>query len=71
MSRKLAGNIMLGLVIAILLWDVLLWQDVVRHNTISEIVARASARHPGLTFAVGFLCGHMFWPVRIKEKSND
>lgn len=53
------GNIFLGLVLALMLYELVAFKRC-NHETISEIFWRLSAR-PIVPFAMGVLMGHLFW----------
>jgi hypothetical protein len=53
---------------AIITWDFLLWLDTGKRNTISEIFVDMSAEHPAILVVLGFLLGHLGWPVHRKAK---
>jgi hypothetical protein len=53
---------------AIIIWDALLWLDTGKRNTISEILVNMSAEHPALLVVLGFVLGHLGWPVYRKAK---
>lgn len=59
------GNVVLWIlaieVVAIICWDTWVTVRGEPQHTITEIVYRWSSNMPGLPFAVGFLCGHLFW----------
>lgn len=59
--------ILVSLVI-ILLYDVYAVIKGGTEATISWIVAGWAYDYPSLPFAVGFVCGHLFWQMKAKQK---
>jgi hypothetical protein len=63
MNTKLITSIIMVAVIAVLIiWDVYVAANPVPGDTISEITLNFARRHPVIPFALGFVCGHLFWP---------
>lgn len=56
-----AGRAAIAIVAAIVLIDMFLVAT--GHETISGFIYRLSLSYPAIPFAVGFVCGHVFWPV--------
>lgn len=61
--------LIISLVVVAAVWLVLEWKtlsDDIEGNHITAVVRRAVKAQPGpfllLMFALGFLCGHLFWP---------
>jgi hypothetical protein len=54
-------KIFLGLVGALLLYELYALSDQRAGDTISEIIWKAAATRPILPFAMGVLMGHLFW----------
>jgi hypothetical protein len=54
-------RIFLGLVAALVLYEVAALVDEREGDTISEIMWETTARRPILPFALGVLMGHFFW----------
>jgi hypothetical protein len=44
-------------------WDIYAASNDTRGDTISEVIYNAAKRRPVIPFALGFLCGHVFFPV--------
>lgn len=53
--------VLTGLILALLLYELVALSTKTPGATISEIVWNATHRRPILPFAVGLLCGHLFW----------
>ena len=47
---------MIGYAMAIGMWDA--------DHSVSETIYRWCCDYPALAFALGFVCGHWFWPLR-------
>ena len=65
--------ILLVVVVAIV-YDVYVYSVGGTQTTISWVIAEWSYKMPALVFAVGFLCGHLFWqmdPDKFKRKKID
>lgn len=58
--------ITIGIVMLIALVDVLFLM--LGLQTISEFLYISSKSFPVVAFAVGFVMGHVFWPVQVKGK---
>lgn len=63
-TRKATVWIIIGVVVALILWDIFVAVEPEDGDTISEVVLGWARRSPAIPFAVGFLCGHLFWPQR-------
>lgn len=63
-TRKATVWIIIGTVVALILWDIFVAVEPEDGDTISEVVLGWARRSPAIPFAVGFLCGHLFWPQR-------
>lgn len=67
-TRKVTISILVAAVLALIAWDVVVAMNPTPGDTISEITLAFAMRHPALPFAVGVVCGHLFWPqYRRKE----
>lgn len=62
MPRKYVKWTILGIIGAILLWDLMLATDVVSRNTISEIITDYARQYFIIPGAFGLVLGHWFWP---------
>lgn len=49
-------------VVILVAYDIYAYRKKGWGNTISEVVATNSLRHPMIPFLVGVLMGHFFWP---------
>lgn len=49
-------------------WDVILATNAARGDTISEVTLAFTQRHPWLTFALGYVAGHLTWPQYREKK---
>lgn len=54
-------KIFLGLVGALVVYELVTLSNEHPGDTISEIMWEATARRPLVPFAAGLLCGHFFW----------
>lgn len=46
-------------------FDLSMWRSYGIKGTISYFVWQTSAKYPVVPFAVGVLCGHLFWQVKV------
>mgnify|MGYP001567027821 CR=1 len=60
MTRKITIGILIAITIALIGWDVWVYLEPTRDDTISEVFLWFSA-HPVLPFAFGVLSGHLMW----------
>lgn len=56
------------LIIAI--WDIWVWYAMPPGHSVSSVLWAWSTRFPALPLAVGFLLGHLLWPLRIFLKEE-
>lgn len=54
-------------VVGLLAYDVWAFLAGGTKGTISWNVYELSYKYPSMTFGVGFVCGHLFWQMRVKE----
>lgn len=67
-TKKVTISLLVAAVLALIAWDVVVAMNPTPGDTISEITLAFAMRHPALPFAVGVVCGHLFWPqYRRKE----
>lgn len=63
MWTKIAtAAILIVAIIVLVAWDIYVAANGVKGDTISEIALDFARRHPVIPFAVGIVCGHLFWP---------
>lgn len=62
--RKITGWFVVGLVVLIAGFDVFVYQGGGTEATISHVLMTWSYQHPAFTFAMGFICGHLFWRIK-------
>jgi hypothetical protein len=60
-NSRVTRVIILGLVAIAVAWDVWTLFSSTPNDTISETVWAAIAHSPIISFAAGFVCGHLFW----------
>ena len=63
MTRPWVFWTMVSFGLSLIGWDVALAFDAIPRNTISELIATASA-HPILPFLIGILFGHFGWLIK-------
>jgi hypothetical protein len=61
-TRTATVWILIAITIVLIVWDIWVAVEPTDGDTISEVVLGWARRTPALPFAVGFLCGHLFWP---------
>ena len=66
-ARAITGAILIVCVAALIVWDVFAAAFGGPGATISELTLGTSLRHPVIPFAVGVVCGHLFWPQKKTE----
>lgn len=67
-TRKVTISILVAAVLALIAWDVVVAMNPTPGDTISEITLAFAMRHPALPFAVGVVCGHLFWSQRPRKE---
>jgi len=65
-SRIITIIILISVVAGLIAWDIVVAANDTPGDTISEIVLKAARAVPALAFAIGVVCGHLFWPQRQK-----
>ena len=53
--------VLLVITILLILFDIFVIWLYGREASISRVVYQSSCEYPAIAFAVGFLCGHLFW----------
>jgi|TARA_R110001583_G_scaffold92191_2_gene234546 hypothetical protein len=57
-------KLLLGLIVStILIWDTYLIYSGDKAATFSVVLYESSRQWPVIAFALGFLCGHVFWQI--------
>lgn len=62
MARRITTVLLLVTIAVLVGWDIYVAANEHSGDTISEIVLAVSLKRPAIPFAVGFVCGHLFWP---------
>jgi len=65
--RKLTGWLIIGVAVALGIYDIYALTAGGAEATISVVIRQAALKNPAIPFAAGFLCGHFFWRI----KSDD
>lgn len=65
-TRTVTIALILVTVACWLAWDVFAAIGAQQGATISEVVYGAARGHPAIPFGVGFICGHLFWPQKMR-----
>lgn len=64
MTPLMVRNVCIGLLVIILIWDLFLYKDSVKRNSISQVVIDYSKKYPMLPaiigFSMGLLIGHWY-----------
>jgi hypothetical protein len=66
-TRKATISILVAVAALLVAWDVWVYLEPTGGDTISEVTLGFARRHPVLPFAIGVVCGHLFWSQRPKE----
>lgn len=69
MTRFWTIALLISSILSLIVWDIIVAVNTVPGDTISEIVLAFSERQPFLPFAVGFVCGHLFWSNRKRQET--
>lgn len=67
-SRKITIGILVVITVLLIAWDIVVAANARSGDTISEVTLGFAMRHPVLPFAIGVICGHLFWPQRLTRK---
>lgn len=70
LAKKITIGLMLGTSATLIGWDVVVAANKDKGDTISEILIKTARKHPVISFAWGFLSGHLFWAQRVKNGDN-
>lgn len=68
--QKKTGLFMGAMLIAVIVYDVYAISGGGTEASISQWIFVASYKYPAMTFAFGFLCGHLFWRIRDTKASK-
>jgi len=70
-AKKITPFFTIGLIAVIALYDFWAYFQGGQEATISWIIIeRWSTQYPAITFLVGFVMGHLFWPLAKTEKNK-
>ncbi len=69
MTRKWTIGILITIGVFLIAWDIWVLIEPTEGDTISAVTLEFAQRHIIIPFAVGVICGHLFWPQRLKERS--
>lgn len=62
--------VIIGAVTSLVVWDIYALRSP-KHKTISNVMLNESIDHPTISFMLGMLMGHFFWPQeKGKEKTK-
>ncbi len=50
------------------LWDLYTWYFLPPGHSVSAVIQRWSDQFPAMLLFVGFMFGHLFWPLRVKRE---
>jgi len=64
--RRTSQRIVIASVVLLVLLDLLMLSMGGVDATFSRVIYDASKREPIIPFAAGVLCGHLFWPQKLK-----
>jgi hypothetical protein len=59
--KKITGLIIVGVIAALIVYDIVVIRRSGVEASISDIILDASLKHPYIPFLFGFLMGHFFW----------
>ena len=67
MDNKMITTILLiAASVLLIAWDIYVAVAPPKGDTISEIVLHIATHHPIIPFAIGVICGHLFWSQHLK-----
>lgn len=70
--RELTGYVIVGFIVAIFIYDGYAYIQGGQDATISSVIITDWAlNYPAFTFAMGFIMGHLFWPLSKKKGIPD
>lgn len=69
--RLITSVVSVGAVIALVTYDVVTYAAGGPSTTISRVVLDFASQHPAVTFAAGFLMGHILWPQTKRVKREN
>ena len=64
---KAVRKFIISVVVLLALLDVVLFLQHGVDATFSRVIVHWAERNPAIAFAAGFLCGHLFWPQRLRK----
>lgn len=70
MNRKRTIGIMLAAVAVLVGWDIFVAATPEEGDTISEILLDWSRTTPIISFGLGVVSGHLFWPQKAKGEKK-
>jgi uncharacterized membrane protein len=70
-TKKITVIVILTAIVALIGWDIYAVANSESGDTISHVVLAASLKRPAIPFAVGFICGHLFWPQGKHGEETD
>lgn len=62
MTKRITKVVMIATAALIILWDIYVAVEPTPGDTISEVLLGWAMQHPIIPFAIGVVCGHLFWP---------
>ena len=69
MTRKITIGLLLSVAAILIGWDIYMYKTPTPDDTISQVFLYFSS-HPILPFAVGTLCGHLFWAQTVLKNDS-
>lgn len=67
--KKLTPFVTVGFIIGLLIYDAIAWYDGGQEATVSYMVITDWIyNYPAFVFFVGFVMGHLFWPLSKKAR---
>jgi hypothetical protein len=69
-TQRATKVILLVVAVGLVLWDVFVAAEPTPGDTISEVMLRWALRHPVIPFAIGVVCGHVFWGQRVDHADH-
>ena len=67
--RELTGYVIIGILVLIFVYDFYAYVVGGQDATISSVIITDWAlNYPAFTFGIGFIMGHLFWPLSNKGK---
>lgn len=61
--KEITVIIIWAVLVALLIWDIYAINHSGVEASISWVIYQQARRHPAISFGLGFICGHLLWPI--------